>query len=358
MCENPLTIHRRNEPDTTVKCRKCEQCKAERLRHWTGRVNAEMQTAYSVSFVTLTYGGGYDNPEAYTLNYEHVKLFFKKLRKAGHRFSYINVGEFGTDKGRAHWHVLFFWYSSEPEWEYDKMLQPPEQAETGDPLQFDWPFGHIKVERPRSKQATAHYIMKYMQKDGVAENLRYSKKPALGERYLLEYARDHARRGLALWPQHPTYTIPENLNAQGKPFWYRVDPHSSLHEKMIIAYLEEWEICRPKQKRPKSDVVDEWLWDAAQDCIDLNTELRAQAKKQFGTVPCHVTDVDLAHGYHIQKGNIIYIQEGEIIWHEHLHGKGLLHALAVKRRHRAERQRDWDLKRANSLNREPVQAYR
>jgi len=44
---------------------------------------AEEQTCHSTWFVTLTYGGGYDNVEAYWINYRHVQLFFKKLRKAG-----------------------------------------------------------------------------------------------------------------------------------------------------------------------------------------------------------------------------------------------------------------------------------
>jgi len=43
---------------------------------------------------------------ALRLDYSHVELFLKRLRKAGYQFKKVSAGEYGGDYGRAHWHIL------------------------------------------------------------------------------------------------------------------------------------------------------------------------------------------------------------------------------------------------------------
>ena len=40
------------------------------------------------------------------LDYRHVELFLKRLRKAGYQFNKVSAGEYGGKGARAHWHLL------------------------------------------------------------------------------------------------------------------------------------------------------------------------------------------------------------------------------------------------------------
>lgn len=243
MCIMPLQIHLDRHETIMAQCRKCEQCIAARKRHWIGRLNAEEQTADTVWFTTLTYGGGYENSEAYWLDYSHVQKMFKRLRKAGHKFKYLCVGEYGGERSRAHWHVIFYWQTPPPEVKMDE--------------QIDWSYwdeGVSQIEYPRSNQAAAAYIMDYLSKDNLSKNLlKYSKNPCLGESYLLDYARERATEGLGIFGDGDRYTIPNNLNSAGEAFWYSVGRQTALYNRMFDAYLLEWALVRPTQKLPLNE---------------------------------------------------------------------------------------------------------
>ena len=241
-----------------VQCRKCDACVAARKRHWIGRLNAEAEVAQQVWFSTFTYAGGYENDEAYILNYKHLQDTFKRMRKAGHKFKYLAVGEYGGQGSRAHFHVMFFWLSTPPN------LPMGQQIPSGeDPF---WEKGLTQHEFPRSKQAAACYIMDYLDKDNMLNcELKYSKNPALGQDYLLEYARRHARDGLALFPRDAIFTIPDNKTRAGKLFYYPVGRQTALYEKMLSAYVNEWALVRPSQRLTLSEDVSEYLTDICQD---------------------------------------------------------------------------------------------
>lgn len=63
-------------------------------------------------FVTLTYNDehlpGIDVHPGGTLYKRDLQLFFKKLRKAGLKFRYLAVGEYGEKHQRAHYHAILF----------------------------------------------------------------------------------------------------------------------------------------------------------------------------------------------------------------------------------------------------------
>lgn len=246
-----------------AQCRKCDECIAARKRMWVGRLLAEQQTCQETWFVTFTYGGGEDNSHADVLRYADVQKTFKRLRKAGYKFKYLAVGEYGGKNGRAHFHVIFYWNSKPPYLQMDKRIN--------DPM---WPHGYMQAEYPRSQQGAAAYIMDYLNKSSKGDAvLKYSKNPALGEEYLLRYAKAHADEGLALFLDGgATFTIPNNLNKEGKLFFYPVGKQTTLYEKMIETYLYRWAQLRPDQPLPTSEVVSEYI-DVLDDRYDYLPDL-------------------------------------------------------------------------------------
>jgi len=273
MCNHPVPIRNKwGDQIAMGQCRKCEKCLARKRRHWTGRLLAEQQTAVATWFVTLTYGGGYENAGAYVLNYKHVKDMVKRMRKAGHRFRYVAVGEHGDSKDRGHWHLLMYWQSEPPA---DTVFDERHEWEF-------WPafirgratnFGVAQIEHPRSVQGSASYIMKYLDKDPGRVVFKFSKVPALGEPYLIDYARKHAEHGLALFSQGDWFTIPDNRASSGNLFTYEVGRQSALYERMLLAYCERWAQLRPHQSIPSNERLDDFVEDLQCGDVDLSPAL-------------------------------------------------------------------------------------
>lgn len=306
-----------------------------RVRHWTGRILAELQDGGTPWFCTFTYEGGYDNPNAYWLDYRDIQLTFKKLRKAGFKFRYVIVGEYGSEKDRAHWHAVIIWHGSEPVGQFDTE-------------QYTWPFwnkGYSYIERPRNLQATVAYLLKYLLKDPNAK-MRYSKMPALGENYLLEYARRHAREGLSLFPKQATFTVPGNQNENGKPFFYYIDRHSTLYQKMMRAYLLEWATSRPDQRLPLNDNMIEYIEDLLQGPVSREDAMTEYLIAQYQID--HPERVANEFTVHALFNGFIAIQwpgytmlekyrEGKRIWRKALEGENPDHReLTPEKRQRLE----------------------
>lgn len=225
---------------------------------------AEHASSRAVWFVTLTYGGGYDDPAAYVLNRKHVEGWAKALRNDGHSFRYVSTGEFGSEKGRAHWHVALFWQSEPPTVPMGQRFQwTLTNRKTGEAKPC-WPFGYSQVELPRSAQGTMAYVLKYLDKaKGERGEFSFSQRPAVGETYLLEFARRKARAGLALFPTgQPIYQVDGNRKDRGKSagalYDYWLDPKSVIYERMIVAYVGEWVVSHPSRILPYDRLVHLW----------------------------------------------------------------------------------------------------
>jgi len=316
-----MTIQQKNlgkgsERDVSVPCKKCDECKAMNVRHWTGRILAECQSGATPWFLTLTYAGGYDSPKAYWLDYSDIQKFFKSLRMAGFKFRYVIVGEYGSEKDRAHWHALILWEGAEPVAQFGTQ-------------EYEWPYwshGTSYIERPRNIQATSSYILKYLLKDENAK-IRYSKRPALGEEYLLGYARKHAQQGLSLFPKQATFTVPNNNNKNGKPFFYYVGKTSSLYQRMMDEYLNTWAQVRPHEKLPLNQNMIEHIEEILQGPVSPHAALDEylQGVYDAATPPLQPNDFTvhtLFNGFIavVNKTGIVLqkIRENEILWRKGL----------------------------------------
>lgn len=245
-------------------CRKCEACREEWRRLWTGRLMAEHATSVEVWFSTLTYGGGADNADAFVIAKRHIADLNKLLRRRGHVLKTFAVGEYGAKRGRAHFHVIFFWKSDPPQAVFDQDKVHWEYVDARGRAKRWWPHGFVKHERPRSTNGAMAYVLKYLDKQrGQRGEFLYSKRPMIGETYLLQRARWLASKGKSLFPGgRPTFQVRGNLKDKGptagRPYDYWIDTESALYERMIRAYVMAWAEFQPDRAMPECRHVRGW----------------------------------------------------------------------------------------------------
>lgn len=251
MCIAPLTL-----PDgTEVACHECWQCRERRINDWVGRNIAESKTSRWARAVTLTYGrsraGDADHERAVVLTYSDVQKWFKLLRRHGYPVRYFVTGEFGSTKGRAHWHVMLYGSGDMPEHALDDSLF----------IGAHWDHGYSFWTQPGPH--AVRYNCKYIQKDmGDAErqgHLAMSKKPPLGAAYFARVAEQYVRQGLA--PQDLSYRFPEVRRR--KPDGSEEVVDFMLTERSAELFLEQfirrWEATYPGRPLPPSDLVEEFM---------------------------------------------------------------------------------------------------
>lgn len=226
MCDNPLLLS-----SGEVPCRNCKQCRRAYVWDWVGRNTAESVTSVTSFFVTLTYGNSYvygveSEAAASWLDYSHVQKFLKRLRISGTKCRYFVVGEYGTKKGRAHWHALLYFQR--------KMSCSDAQVL----LEKHWGHGFCNVKA--FNERSAPYCCKYLQKTTESQEpsvAHMSKQPSLGAAYIMQFARDIARAGLPL--HGPYYWISGVIDKKTKkPRRFYLRGHSL--DIFCQEYVQEW----------------------------------------------------------------------------------------------------------------------
>lgn len=262
MCLAPSTTATGN----VFGCRKCWQCRQRKIDDWVGRCIAETKTAQATHSVTLTYGrdeeGNIDHHKAAVLTYSDVQKFIKRLRKLGHVLRYFAVGEYGSMKGRAHWHILIFWGNT-----------PPAEIILDKRFSFSaWPEGYAFFEKPNA--ASIRYVCKYIQKDfddsDWQGHLAMSKKPPLGTHYFLQLAKKHVEQGLA--PRDTFYSFPE-VKRRGEPVKFLLG--GSVKFLYLQEFLRYWKELHGEKHPPNSDLIDEYLDKITPERLDLSPAPRS-----------------------------------------------------------------------------------
>lgn len=210
MCTNLQRFSDKEGAIILRPCRNCSRCKANRLTDLAGRAYAEALSSKSFVALTLTYANS-EGASSQVLFYRDVQKFFKRLRSAGHHIRYIIAGEYGSKRGRAHWHCILYFRGSPPD-------LPP--ADTECQSWSFWPHGFTYVQRPTYRGLL--YVLKYAAKDDGSERttraIAMSKKPPLGAFYWRELAVARIDAGL---PFSFVYTLPEARYKNGRAvqFW-------------------------------------------------------------------------------------------------------------------------------------------
>lgn len=268
MCLNPVKI----SDVGVVACRECWQCRETKVDDWVGRNIAESKTAKAAHVVTLTYGndettGDIDHIRASVLTYSDVQKYLKYLRADGFPVRYFVVGEYGSLKGRAHWHIILYWQENVP----DHVLRENFS-------QKHWPHGWSYWDK--STPEAVRYACKYLLKDASDDAKQgwgpmVSKKPPLGHQYFQELALQYVEQGLS--PQSLFYSFPDvrrvprgmkastlkQFKATYKPVQFHMAGKTA--ENFLQRFIDLWEE-RFNDLPPRSDVV----WDFMDGKLDLN----------------------------------------------------------------------------------------
>lgn len=103
-CISPVYVRKQQ---MYVPCGKCAFCLKKRIDGWVFRLREEMHVSSSAFFLTLTYEDK-NLPSDGHLCKRDLQLFLKRLRKVNPGIRYYGIGEYGSEFGRPHYHVLLF----------------------------------------------------------------------------------------------------------------------------------------------------------------------------------------------------------------------------------------------------------
>lgn len=221
MCLSPNRL----KNNTLVACRGCDLCRKNRVDDLVGRCVAEQVSSDAAFSVTLTYAE--DAPNSVVLCYKDVQDFLKRLRKAGYKVRYICAGEYGTVKGRAHWHIALFFKGAVPEIEKDRRIQ----------WEF-WPHGFSYFQNPDANGF--YYVLKYALKDqsseGSSRQLTMSKKPPLGFEFFMRRADDLVARRLPIHSPEYSFEWVRDRNGRPRRYWLQ----GRMRELFFDRYYTMW----------------------------------------------------------------------------------------------------------------------
>lgn len=298
-----------------VACRECWQCRERKINDWVGRCVAESKTSTSCNMITLTYGkalegadlGEADHVRASVLTYRDVQHYFKRLRKNGYPMRYFAVGEYGSMKGRAHWHIIVFWKGEVPEHDLGGIRF----------MEKHWPHGlsHWDKVYPKSIRYVCKYIQKDMGKDERQAHLAMSKKPPLGDQYFRNRAETYVRNGLA--PQDLFYTFEDCVDKHGEKINFQM--FSVTADNFLEHYLNTWKEAYPGVHRPGSVLLDEYEDKKTREWIAANdVQLSEKPMTKKGTEPSFYPALMSKDDLRIdEKRNAYYVQlddETRLYW--------------------------------------------
>lgn len=156
---------------------------------------------------------------------------------------FFSVGEYGTLKGRAHFHVLLFWNTPAP---YRKL-------EENIHCKY-WPhgFSYWKECTPVSIRYAMKYIAKDFEDKAAIRAHGMSRKPMLGSAYLWQLAGKYVAAGIS--PQKPFYKFADVLDKHGKPLHFYMPP--LVRDHFCSAFISQWRAVHGSRWWPPSEMVD------------------------------------------------------------------------------------------------------
>lgn len=253
MCITPCYL----DDGTEVACRYCWQCKENRVNDLVGRCIAESRYAEKTYAVTLTYAKE-AGVNAVTLIYKDIQVFLKRLRRRYGKVRYICAGEYGTEKGRAHWHIGLFFYEKDPkpqnmpQLRFGEKLPPNEYRVDWEP----WEHGFSYFQEPQFDGGDFRYLMKYAIKDQDLDSsdrkLSMSKKPPLGHHFMMDLAKRHVDE--AVIPRSFKYKIAGVRKNNGKEKIFMMQ--GKTRENFMAAFKKGW--IQKYGKEPFSEFFEQW----------------------------------------------------------------------------------------------------
>lgn len=202
-----------------LPCGGCEGCLLERSRQWAVRCMHEAQLWEKNCFITLTYE---DPPPWNSLVHSDFQKFMKRLRKrfkgdkevvddrtgkSSRPIRYYMAGEYGSARGRPHYHACIFNFAFE-DLKFLRRTNSGSDLYRSAQLESLWPYGYSSVGDVTFESAAyvARYVMKKQNQDidvhapvdletgEVIERLpeynRMSLKPGIGANFVDKFKSD------------------------------------------------------------------------------------------------------------------------------------------------------------------------
>lgn len=241
MCVTPTTL----DDGQRVACRHCWVCRSNRVNDVVGRCIAEAETSCSTVVVTLTYAG--DVPQTAFLQYSDVQNFLKRLRKIT-PVRFLCVGEYGSLKGRAHWHMILFFSKDNPleGYQYRSFIEWP-----------TWGHGHVYLDA--FHQRTARYVCKYMLKnqDDRTGQFRVSRSlvPPLGRQFFDNLCDDYVQQGHVI--TSPVYSFPNVKDRHGKARQFHMT--GATLSRFLDRYQIIWRLERGEEPPDTEWLLEKYL---------------------------------------------------------------------------------------------------
>jgi len=306
-----------------------------------GRCIAETHSAAGALSVTLTYGDG-DTAEAAILYYPDFQGMMKRLRAAGYKVRYIVTGEYGSRKGRAHWHAILF-FENQHWWPHvgkpwaRKRAMPDVELEK----RVDWkPWGHGYAWFEKPDYKAFRYVLKYVLKDQQQKvavgKLAMSKKPPLGAKYFEQLAERYVAQGLS--PQSYKYSFDDEFTDYGKRREFMMK--GVTRDNFLNHFMLKWDEVKGTPY-PYSDILDEYTdklvqTSPAKQWEAFITDLKNKASPFWGgDTGARVVKAVAYDGAAIIKnefGKWIYVKrnnEGYPTWRREIHDRAQMR-LAIR----------------------------
>lgn len=224
-------------------CGYCVFCRLTRAESWAVRMTQHAKMYSETSFLTLTYADD-QIPSAGSLVYEDVTLFIKKLRKVLSKtpykngISYYRAGEYGSQLGRPHYHLILFGFDFSYQLRYKGVVNQKTIEAKKDNRQYYkstflndlWDKGFADIGDV--DYATCMYVSKYVLKKvyGPQATDHYQRLNEYGEYVQIEPEKASMSNGIG--------------KSFIEKFWSDLYPHDSAivngKRYRVPRYYDEW----------------------------------------------------------------------------------------------------------------------
>jgi len=102
-----LFSEKKNCREIAIKCGQCIGCRIAKREAWAIRCYAESKMHSVSHFATITYDDLH-LPADQSLDYKHIQLFNRYIRRKLGEFRFFVCGEYGDKTKRPHYHALWF----------------------------------------------------------------------------------------------------------------------------------------------------------------------------------------------------------------------------------------------------------
>lgn len=234
------------EKFVNVPCGMCADCLKERSRQWAIRILKEAEQYDKNYFITLTYDDKH-LPKNRMLVHDEISKFNKKLKTYlkdnGYKsdFRFYGVGEYGSNTGRPHYHIIYFNFPELRDLKFYNSTDSGDLLFTSEFLTNTWSKGHVilgsvdvgsasYVARYCDKKRLLNKEQKkdYISKGIVPEYSVMSRRPGIGHNYL-EKLIENINNGI--------YTISFKDNNFSLPKYYSDKIKEMLGEDVLINYV-------------------------------------------------------------------------------------------------------------------------